>query len=76
TRNVWRTPANNKLRMEDKRQEEHIKLATEYGKTQLNMGHLVNSRREKRGAGFELRTDEHGAVRAAKGLFLTADAQA
>ncbi|EZA32563.1 type VI secretion system Vgr family protein [Escherichia coli] len=76
TRNVWRTPANNKLRMEDKRQEEHIKLTTEYGKTQLNMGHLVNSRREKRGAGFELRTDEHGAVRAAKGLFLTADAQA
>lgn len=76
TRNVWRTPANNKLRMEDKRQEEHIKLATEYGKTQLNMGHLVNSQRERRGAGFELRTDEHGAVRAAKGLFLTADAQA
>ncbi|HCI6765043.1 TPA: type VI secretion system tip protein VgrG, partial [Klebsiella quasipneumoniae subsp. quasipneumoniae] len=76
TRNVWRTPANNKLRMEDKRQEEHIKLATEYGKTQLNLGHLVNSQREKRGAGFELRTDEHGAVRAAKGLFLTADAQA
>ncbi|MFR0686630.1 MAG: type VI secretion system Vgr family protein [Klebsiella michiganensis] len=75
TRNVWRTPANNKLRMEDKRQEEHIKLATEYGKTQLNLGHLVNSQREKRGAGFELRTDEHGAVRAAKGLFLTADAQ-
>lgn len=76
TRNVWRTPANNKLRMEDKRQEEHIKLATEYGKTQLNMGHLVNGQREKRGAGFELRTDEHGAVRAAKGLFQTADAQA
>lgn len=75
TRNVWRTPANNKLRMEDKRQEEHIKLATEYGKTQLNLGHLVNGQREKRGAGFELRTDEHGAVRAAKGLFLTADAQ-
>lgn len=76
TRNIWRTPANNKLRMEDKRQEEHIKLATEYGKTQLNMGHLVNGQREKRGAGFELRTDEYGAVRAAKGLFLTADAQA
>ncbi|MDD1953358.1 type VI secretion system tip protein VgrG, partial [Klebsiella variicola] len=76
TRNVWRTPANNKLRMEDKRQEEHIKLATEYGKSQLNMGHLVNAQREQRGAGFELRTDEYGAVRAAKGLFLTADAQA
>ncbi|HCI6197720.1 TPA: type VI secretion system tip protein VgrG [Klebsiella variicola subsp. variicola] len=76
TRNVWLTPANNKLRMEDKRQEEHIKLATEYGKSQLNMGHLVNAQREQRGAGFELRTDEYGAVRAAKGLYLTADEQA
>ncbi|TPG55416.1 type VI secretion system Vgr family protein [Ewingella americana] len=75
TRNIWRTPSNNKLRMEDKRQEEHIKLATEYGKSQLNMGHLVNAQREQRGAGFELRTDEFGAVRAAKGLFLTADEQ-
>lgn len=75
TRNIWRTPSNNKLRMEDKRQEEHIKLATEHGKSQLNMGHLVNAQSEQRGAGFELRTDEFGAVRAAKGLFLTADEQ-
>jgi type VI secretion system secreted protein VgrG len=75
TRNIWRTPANNKLRMEDKRGEEHIKLATEYGKTQLNMGHLVNGQREQRGTGFELRTDEFGAIRAAKGIFLTADEQ-
>lgn len=38
TRNVIRTPAFNKLRMEDKRGEEHIKLSTEYGgKTQLNL---------------------------------------
>ncbi|WP_416260561.1 type VI secretion system Vgr family protein [Gibbsiella quercinecans] len=76
TRNVWRTPANNKLRLEDKRQEEHIKLATEFGKTQLNIGHLVDAQREKRGTGFELRTDEFGAVRAARGVYLTADAQA
>lgn len=75
TRNIWRTPANNKLRMEDLRQQEHIKLATEFGKSQLNMGHMVNAQREKRGSGFELRTDEFGAVRAAKGLFLTADDQ-
>jgi len=76
TRNVLRTPANNKLRMEDKRGEEHIKLATEFGKTQLNIGHLVDAQREKRGTGFELRTDEFGAVRAARGIYLTADAQA
>ncbi|EIV2969483.1 hypothetical protein L7Q82_001452 [Cronobacter sakazakii] len=30
TRNVLRTPANNKLRMEDQRQQEHIKLAINY----------------------------------------------
>ena len=51
TRNVLRTPANNKLRMEDRRGEEHIKLATEYGKTQLNTGHLVDSRGQRRGGG-------------------------
>lgn len=76
TRNVLRTPANNKLRMEDKRGEEHIKLATEYGKTQLNTGHLVDSQGQRRGQGTELRTDEWGAIRAGKGLFVSADAQA
>lgn len=76
TRNVLRTPANNKLRMEDKRGEEHIKLATEYGKTQLNTGHLVDSQGQRRGRGTELRTDEWGAIRGGKGLFVSADAQA
>ncbi len=76
TRNVLRTPANNKLRMEDKRGEEHIKLATEYGKTQLNSGHLVDAQGKARGQGTELRTDEWGTLRAGKGLFVSADAQA
>ncbi|EAW1227906.1 type VI secretion system tip protein VgrG [Salmonella enterica] len=58
TRNVLRTPANNKLRMEDRRGEEHIKLATEYGKSQLNSGHMVDSQGQRRGTGAELRTDE------------------
>ncbi|WP_337014811.1 type VI secretion system Vgr family protein [Leclercia sp. AS011] len=76
TRNVLRTPANNKLRMEDRRGEEHIKLATEYGKTQLNSGNLVDSKGQLRGKGTELRTDEWGTLRAGKGLFVSADAQA
>ncbi|HFZ1503982.1 type VI secretion system Vgr family protein [Klebsiella pneumoniae] len=76
TRNVLRTPANNKLRMEDRRGEEHIKLATEYGKTQLNTGHLVDSQGQRRGQGAELRTDEWGTIRAGKGLFVSVDAQA
>ncbi|WP_159282729.1 type VI secretion system Vgr family protein [Rahnella variigena] len=76
TRNVIRTPANNKLRMEDKRGEEHIKLSTEYGgKTQLNLGHNVDANKAQRGEGFELRTDKWGAIRGGKGLFITADTQ-
>ncbi|EAO4573406.1 DUF2345 domain-containing protein [Salmonella enterica] len=62
--------------MEDKRGEEHIKLATEYGKTQLNSGHLVDAQGQRRGTGTELRTDEWGTIRAGKGLFVAADAQA
>lgn len=76
TRNVIRTPTNNKLRMEDKRGEEHIKLSTEYGgKTQLNLGHNVDAGRKLRGEGFELRTDSWGAIRAGKGIFISADLQ-
>ncbi|WP_395300290.1 type VI secretion system tip protein VgrG [Enterobacter sp. ECC-175] len=75
TRNILRTPANNKLRMEDRRGEEHVKLATEYGKTQLSSGHLVDAQGQPRGTGAELRTDEHGVIRAGKGLFVSADAQ-
>ncbi|ENI9362883.1 type VI secretion system tip protein VgrG [Escherichia coli] len=76
TRNVIRTPANNKLRMEDKRGEEHIKLSTEYGgKTQLNLGHNVDEERVVRGEGAELRTDDWVAIRGGKGILLSADAQ-
>ncbi|MEC9863917.1 type VI secretion system tip protein VgrG [Escherichia coli] len=76
TRNVIRTPANNKLRMEDKRGEEHIKISTEYGgKTQLNLGHNVNASRELRGEGAELRTDDWISIRGGKGIFISADMQ-
>ncbi|MDU9393579.1 type VI secretion system tip protein VgrG [Pseudomonas sp. zfem002] len=75
-RNVLRTPANNKLRMEDERGQEHVKLSTEHsGKSQLNLGHLVDSQRKPRGQGAELRSDGHGVFRAGSGLFLTADKQ-
>lgn len=76
TRNVIRTPAFNKLRMEDQRGEEHIKLSTEYGgKTQLNLGHNVDAQRNLRGEGAELRTDDWVAVRGGKGVFISADKQ-
>ena len=75
-RNVLRTPANNKIRLDDERGKEHIKVSTEYGgKSQLNLGHLVDAEKQKRGEGFELRTDSWGAIRAQQGIFISADAQ-
>ena len=75
-RNVLRTPANNKIRLDDERGKEHIKVSTEYGgKSQLNLSHLVDAGKQQRGEGFELRTDLWGAVRAKKGIFISSDAQ-
>lgn len=75
-RNVLRTPANNKLRMDDTRGQEHIKVSTEHsGKSQLNLGHLVDAERQPRGQGAELRTDGHVAIRAGSGIFISADVQ-
>ena len=75
-RNVLRTPANNKLRMDDTRGQEHIKLSTEHsGKSQLNLGHVVDGDRKARGGGAELRTDGHASIRGGSGVFISADAQ-
>jgi type VI secretion system secreted protein VgrG len=66
-RNVLRTPANNKIRLDDERGKEHIKVSTEYGgKSQLNLGHLVDSEAAAR-RGFELRTDSWGPSGRRKG---------
>ncbi len=73
SRNVIRTQSNNKLRFEDWEGQEGVKLSTEYGgKTQLNLGYLVDGKKQKRGEGFELRTDKQGVARAGGGLLLSA----
>lgn len=75
-RNVIRSPSGNKLRMEDLRDKEHIKLSTPHsGKSQLSLGNLVDSERNQRGAGAELRTDAHVAVRGGKGVLVTSEAK-
>ncbi|MEZ6877535.1 type VI secretion system Vgr family protein [Enterobacter sp. KBR-315C3_2022] len=75
-RNVLRTPSNNKIRLDDERGKEHIKVSTEYGgKSQLNLGHLVDGEKQPRGEGTELRTDDWAAVRGGKGVLITAQAQ-
>ncbi|KWN18014.1 type VI secretion protein Vgr [Burkholderia territorii] len=75
TRNLIRTAAQNELRMEDKEGVEHIHLTTPFQTSELNLGHMVDGDRKERGQGAELRTDERVAVRGAKGVFISADAQ-
>ncbi|WP_086971148.1 type VI secretion system Vgr family protein [Caballeronia glebae] len=66
----------NKFRTDDWPDEEHIKLASERGKSQLNLGHIVDAARKKRGDGFELKTNFKGALRAAQGLLISTEPQA
>ncbi|QEL57875.1 type VI secretion system Vgr family protein [Chromobacterium paludis] len=69
----------NELLFDDTPGEVRAKLSSEPGKTQLNQGFLThprsNGKAQPRGDGFELRTDNHGAIRAANGLLLTTEAQ-
>ncbi len=66
----------NQLRMDDTPGQISTQLASEHGHSQLNLGHLRHPRRDGQGAargeGAELRSDEHVAVRAAKGMLLSA----
>ena len=75
TRNLIRTAAQNELRMEDREGIEHIHLTTPTQTSELNLGHMVDGQNTERGIGAELRTDGHASVRAAKGVFISADAQ-
>ncbi len=67
------------LRIDDTSQQISAALMSDHGNTALHLGYLTHPRPQggaPRGEGFELRTDEHGAMRAAKGLFLSTDGQA
>lgn len=75
SRTVFRSPLlGNKLRFEDLKDHESIRLATIFGKTSVNLGYLVDSEKRKRGEGFEIATQASGTLRAPKGLFFSADA--
>ncbi|KQR76124.1 type VI secretion protein Vgr [Burkholderia sp. Leaf177] len=76
TRNILRTASRNEMRMEDREGSEHIHLTTPHQTSELNLGHMVNGAREKRGDGGELRSDAHVAVRGAKGVLISAEGQA
>ncbi|CAG9193601.1 Type VI secretion system spike protein VgrG2b [Paraburkholderia tropica] len=67
------------LRIDDTQQQISAALMSDHGATALHLGYLTHPRPQggnPRGEGFELRTGEHGSLRAAKGLLLTTDGQA
>ncbi|BAP38915.1 hypothetical protein AS4_39750 [Acinetobacter guillouiae] len=67
------------LRFDDTTDQISSQLHSSHGASQLNLGNLShpkeNETSEGRGEGFELRTDQWGAVRAGQGLLLSTYAQ-
>ncbi|MEM5433035.1 type VI secretion system Vgr family protein [Cupriavidus oxalaticus] len=66
----------NHLLFDDTQAQQQVQLASDHKNSLLALGHNVRvpnveGRKDKRGEGFELRTDAHGAVRAALGLLVT-----
>ncbi|MDO8036054.1 type VI secretion system Vgr family protein [Janthinobacterium sp. SUN128] len=66
----------NQLRFDDVHGQINTQLASDHGSTQLNLGWLTQDRRngqgDARGEGAELRTDEQLAMRAGKGMLISA----
>ncbi|WP_043317835.1 DUF2345 domain-containing protein, partial [Pseudomonas sp. PI1] len=67
------------LRLDDTTGEISAALMNDHGQSHLHLGYLTHPRPDggqPRGEGFELRTDLHGALRAAQGMLLSTEAQA
>ncbi|WP_332878811.1 DUF2345 domain-containing protein, partial [Massilia sp. S19_KUP03_FR1] len=66
----------NQLRMDDTPGQISAHLSSAHGQSQLNLGYLTHPRSNgsatARGAGFELTSNDSGAIRTAKSLLLTA----
>lgn len=66
----------NQLRMDDTPGQISAQLESEHGHSQLNLGYLTHPRRNGKGAargeGFELTTNDSGAIRTAKSLLISA----
>lgn len=67
----------NQLRFDDTTAQISAQLHSSHGATQLNLGNLSHPKEqaesEGRGEGFELRTDDWGAVRAPKGILISTE---
>lgn len=66
----------NELRIDDTTNEISVALRSDHGASAVNLGYLTHPRPsggKPRGEGFEVRTDRHGAIRAAAGLLITTE---
>lgn len=74
---IWRSPlCGAEIVFNDLQGKESARIATVRDQSAVNLGQLLNSRKLPRGQGFEMTSQGWGTVRAAKGLFLSADAAA
>lgn len=70
----------NQLVLDDTKDQIQAQLRSDHLHSQLSLGQIhrlesIAGHKEKRGDGFELRTDGHGVVRAAQGLLMTTEAR-
>ncbi|MBT2333026.1 type VI secretion system tip protein VgrG [Variovorax paradoxus] len=68
----------NHLALDDSSGKVQAQLKSDHQSSSLSLGHIgriedTAGRKDDRGQGFELRTDGHGAVRAARGLLVTTE---
>uniref|UniRef100_UPI00163F3302 DUF2345 domain-containing protein n=1 Tax=Burkholderia gladioli TaxID=28095 RepID=UPI00163F3302 len=65
----------NQMVMDDATGQNRVQLMSSSANSMLHLGYLIdqsgNSRGAYLGSGFDLRTDDYGAVRASQGLYLT-----
>lgn len=74
---IWRSPLlGAEIVFNDLKGKESARIATVHSQSAINQGYLLDSRKLPRGEGTEITTEAWGTMRAAKGLFLTADAAA
>ena len=71
----------NEVLLDDTTGEVKTQIHSTPGTSQLNLGFLTHPRKkegggEARGHGFELRTDDWGAIRAGKGIYVSSDERA
>jgi type VI secretion system secreted protein VgrG len=70
----------NHLELDDHPGKIQVQLKSDHNSSSLSLGHIgriddTAGRKDDRGQGVELRTDGHGAIRAAKGLLVTTEAR-